>query len=56
VVSVRPDAARTIRGAGFGVVGDGDLNVVGNGLASLRSDAAHYARCSQALVTWSASR
>ena len=56
VVTVRHDAEGAIRGAGLGVVGDGDLNVVGNALATLRTDPAQYARLSQAVVTWSAAR
>lgn len=55
VVSVRPDAAGAIRAAGLGVVGDGDLNVVGTAISTLRANAAQYSQVSQAVAGWSAS-
>lgn len=54
VVSVRADAAGEIGRDGLGVVADGDLHVAAAALARWRSDAAQYARHSQALSRWSA--
>jgi 2-polyprenyl-6-hydroxyphenyl methylase/3-demethylubiquinone-9 3-methyltransferase len=56
VLSVRPDAAQAIRHAGLGLVADGDLNELGRALGTLQSDAAEYARCSQAVARWGSSQ